>query len=427
MAFTRRDLRFTTRRGKDLPSIHPRLLRDHSMLPRIDIAIQYFESMLGRERRDFEPEVLVHFFGDHKLARCLVACLGRAYRFQAPDPAMIVGPAAIARLRQEGLVLPRDLRLHLFDAVNNDAHGFIWGVERERVLGQVSTRLGLSVANLERLLYLDADEHTLLRRLGAEPRPSDVLAQYNFGVLLALIQHAEWLELTVERSGLTQAEPTFELCSGNLVGASIDRDGATLRLEGRQDALGLWSRHGRRLARTLVQLLERARTAMISGTARLVLRGQPIQLRLTPELLDLLAGAPAPSTGWTASTALEQALDQAAALTDRGGLSIRRWPEPQAWQRGVVVPDLLVRGASGSYLVCGVRSAAHAERLAPIARTATAGEPLLFVGPPGVLASLVASGLSTVPISRLDGRTLIAALRAAIGGTEAVPALAPTA
>jgi predicted nuclease of restriction endonuclease-like RecB superfamily len=427
MAFTRRDLRFTTRRGKGLPSLHPRLLRDRSMLPRIDIAIQYFESMLGRERRDFEPEVLVHFFGDHKLARCLVGCLARAYRFQAPDPATIVGPAAVARLRQAGLLLPRELRLHLFDAVNDDAHGFIWGAERERVLGQVSSKLGLSVADLERLLYLDADEHALLHRLGAEPRPGDVLAQYNFGVLVGLIQHAEWLELTVDRSFLSQAEPALELCTANLVGASIDRNGATLRLEGRQDALGLWSRHGRRLARTLVQLLERARTAMIGGTARLMLRGQPFELRLTPELLDLLAGAPAPSTGWTASTALEPALDQAAALTARGGLSIRRWPEPQAWQQGVVVPDLLVRGASGRFLVCGVRSAAHAERLAPIARTATAGEPLLFVGPPGVLASLMVAGLRTVPVSRLDGRGLIAALSTAIGGTQAAPALAPTA
>src|SRR5215212_3245931 len=420
MAFPLRDVRFTSRRGgSGDPTLFPRLLRERSILPKVDIAIQYFESMLGRERRDFEPEVLVHFFGDHKLARCLVACLARAYRFQTPDPATIVGPAAIARLREDGLVLPRDLRLHLFDVVNDDADGFIWGVERERVLGQVSARLGLSVANLERLLYLDADEHALLGRLGAEPRPGDVLAQYNFGVLVGLIQHAESLELTVDRSILTEAEPALELCAANLVGASLDRSGATLRLEGRQDALGLWSRHGRRLARTLVQLLERARAAMIGGTAHLVLRGQPFELRLTPELLDLLAGAPAPSTGWTASTALEQALDQAAALTARGGLSIRRWPEPQAWQRGVVVPDLLVRGASGSYLVCGVRSAAHAERLAPIARTATAGEPLLFVGPPGVLASLVASGLNTVPISRLDGRTLIAALRAAIGCTEA--------
>ena len=427
MAFTRRDLRFTTRRGKGLPSLHPRLLRDHSMRPRIDIAIQYFESMLGRERRDFEPEVLVHFFGDHKLARCLVACLGRAYRFQAPDPATIVGPAAIARLGQAGLALPRELRLHLFDAVNDDAHGFIWGVERERVLGQVSTGLGLSVAALERLLYLDADEHALLRRLGAEPRPDDILAQYNFGVLLALIQHAESIELTVTQSILSQAEPALELCAANLVGASLDHDGATLRLEGRQDALELWSRHGRRLARTLVQLLERARPALVGGTAHLVLRGQPFELRLTPELLDLLAGSPAPSIGWTASTALEQALDQAARLTYRGGLSIRRWPEPQAWQHGVVVPDLLVRGAAGRFLVCAVRSTAHAERLAPVARTATAGEPLLFLGPPGVLATLVVSGLRTVPVSRLDGRGLIAALSAAIGCTEPVPALAPTA
>src|SRR5919206_3059017 len=128
MAFPLKDVRLTTRRGPSGElALYPRLLRDRSVLPKIDIAIQYFESMLGRERRDFEPEVLVHFFGDHKLARCLVACLGRAYRFQAPDPAEIVGPLAFARLREAQLGLPKQLRLHLFDVANDEAHGFLWG------------------------------------------------------------------------------------------------------------------------------------------------------------------------------------------------------------------------------------------------------------------------------------------------------------
>jgi predicted nuclease of restriction endonuclease-like RecB superfamily len=427
VAFALRDLRFTSRRGGDLPSIHPRLLRDRSMLPRIDIAIQYFESMLGRERRDFEAEVLVHFFGDHKLARGLVACLARAYRFQAPDPAEIVGPLAFARLREAQLGLPKQLRLHLFDVANDEAHGFLWGPEREQVLGRLAARLGLDNAILERLLYLDADEHARLGRIGAEPRPDDVLAQYNFSVLEALLRQAAWIELELDRATAEQAEAALALCASNLVGASLDQAGRILRLEGRQDALGVWSRHGRRVSRTLVQLLERARPGLREGNARLNLRGEPVRLRLTPELLDILAGAPAPSIGWPDGSALDQALSEATALAGRNGLGIRRAPEPQAWQRGVIVPDLLIRTGGQSFLLCLVRSLAQAQRLAPLAQSATSGEPLLFVGSPTHLGPLRAVEANVAPLRRLDGRALLAAVRAAVDGEDVAERLAPSA
>src|SRR5689334_7085666 len=98
MAFPLKDVRFTTRRrggarsntstaeaahpegsatdgGTEgsLPVLYPRLLRDTSIIPQIGIALGYFDSMVGKERREFDPELLVQFFGDHKVARCIVA------------------------------------------------------------------------------------------------------------------------------------------------------------------------------------------------------------------------------------------------------------------------------------------------------------------------------------------------------------------
>ena len=56
MAFPLSDLRLTTRRSSDGGwTFYPRLLRDRSFVPKIDIAIQYFETMLGRERPTWMP------------------------------------------------------------------------------------------------------------------------------------------------------------------------------------------------------------------------------------------------------------------------------------------------------------------------------------------------------------------------------------
>ena len=54
-AFSLSDVRVTSRRsrGGD-PILYPKLLRDSSILPKISIAIDYFESMLGRERRELD-------------------------------------------------------------------------------------------------------------------------------------------------------------------------------------------------------------------------------------------------------------------------------------------------------------------------------------------------------------------------------------
>ena len=71
------DLRKTTRRsGADgLRAVHPRFLRDRALAPRIELATRYLEGMLGRARSELDQEVVVQLFGDHKLARCIVACL----------------------------------------------------------------------------------------------------------------------------------------------------------------------------------------------------------------------------------------------------------------------------------------------------------------------------------------------------------------
>ena len=415
MALPIADLRFTTRRnGAEPPWLYPRLLRDRSVLPKIDIAVQYFESMLGRQRRDFDAEVLVHFFGDHRLTRGLVAALARTYRFRSPMLAEVVSSEALERLRRDGIASPRELRLQLFDRVNDFGFGFLPPAERGSVLGQLERELALPAGQLETLLQLDADECAELVRVGAEPEPGDVQAHYNVSVLFSMLRYAERVELRLNPRSNDLPDAALRLCAANGVEASAEREGPAvlLTLRGRPDALGQWVRHGRRVARCVVLLLERERAAISEGSAELVLRRRRLILRLTPELLDFLAGSDRPA-GWDDLLGWDQPAfsPPLRGATLPPGWSFRRWPEPEGWRAGTLVPDAALRIGSRRVLVCGVRSPGHAERLAAIASRARTGDPLLFVGPRPALGPLEAVGAATVVCNSAHPSELPRALR----------------
>ena len=190
-----KDIRFTTRRADGELLVYPRLLRDRAILPKVAIAIRYFESMLGRERGELESETLVHFLGDHKLARCVTASLARSYRFRSPEIHEIVSRAGLRRLASLQVDSPKALRLRLYDRVNAETDGFLGREARARCFDAMETELKLRHGELDRLLTLDAEEHALLVRYGAEPRPLDVVAQHNFAVLETLLRHSTEIEL----------------------------------------------------------------------------------------------------------------------------------------------------------------------------------------------------------------------------------------
>ncbi len=423
MAFPLKDVRFTTRRSGDRLTVYPRLLRDRAALPKIDIAIQYFESLLGRERRELDPEVLAHFFADHKLARCVVACLAQSYRYRPRPLEVIVTRAALRKLQRLGVAAPKALRARLYDRLNDFGHGFLPSAGREETLGRIEHELGLRRGELERLLYLDAEEHAILVRVGAPPSGEDVVAQYNLGMLLALLRHAERVELTYVGRSAAERAALLALCAANGVeaeAAAEGRHGLRLRLHGRRDALGVWTRHGQKLARTVVQLLERGREAIIDGAATVALKERRAVLRLSGEGLDILSGAstlggaPLPGAGWADDAGwspVEVGRALAGPRPAGDGARLRRAPEPRAWAAGVLVPDLLVQIGARGALVCVVRSPEHGARLARIAPGATSGEPLLFAGSEAALAPLAAAGASVLPLPHPDLPAIIQALK----------------
>jgi predicted nuclease of restriction endonuclease-like RecB superfamily len=321
MAFPLKDIRVTTRRARGadedaLPQVYPRLLRDGAALAKIGIAVGYFESMVGKERREFEPELLVEFFGDHKLARCIVASLARHYRFRPRLVEQVVTPAALKKLRRAGLEAPRALRLELYDRANEQAGGFLAPEARDGVHGALEKRLGLRRGQLELLLHLDADEHAVLAREGEAPANEQVVAYYNFDVLETLLRRAEQVDLALPLAD-DEEQALRELCGALDVAAEVKRGAraALVRLRGRQDSMGLWSRHGRRVARAVVGIVRRHRAALMDAAARVALRDKRAVLRLTPDLLDMLL-LPEPAGAAEATTAPTQEPVETAVLSD---------------------------------------------------------------------------------------------------------------
>jgi hypothetical protein len=180
------------------------------------------------------------------------------------------------------------------------------------------------------------------------------------------------------------------------------------------------------VARTVVQLLERARPTIVDGEAGVAFRDRRGRLRLTPEVLDILGGTGEPRAagagiGWHELDGWGPADLGRAVAAPRGrweAVRLRRAPDAQAWAAGVVVPDLLVGVERRRALVCAVRSAAHGARLAPIAPAATTGDPLVFVGDGTALGALEAVGARVLAAERFDVGTIVAALPDLLGPAD---------
>ncbi len=290
------DLRNTTRKAGERRVVYPHLLRDRSLAPRIELAIRYLESMVGRPRRDLEPEVVSRLFGDHKFARCVVACLAASYHHRPRAFAEELSPDQVAALAARDLTGPSVLRLWLYRRANAaPGQGFVGGAERAAFLRAAGADLGLTIDQLERLIALDHPANALLVRLGPIPTADDVIARFNAATVTALLANAKSVHLSLStlrggsplrrgasttsrrarsnaRVGATATQaacdvgadlavasgrPSLDtirtLCKQADVAADLSRD--TITLHGRQDALDGWSRYGARLARLLAALL----------------------------------------------------------------------------------------------------------------------------------------------------------------------------
>lgn len=372
------DLRKTTRRANsgNGRTLYPHFLRDQSLAPRIERAIQYLESMLERPRRELDQEILMQLFGDHKLARCIVACLAATYRHRCRTFAEVLPAERVEQLAALGITNPSELRLWLFRQVNTELSGFVGSVERAPFLNQAGALIGLESAQIETLIALDSPEQAILARTGPKLTAADIITRFNYSVVAAILANAPSISISLARPP-RDAEAIRDLCT--LADVQAELMGRKMVLHGRQDALEGWTRHGARLVRLLAALLACGLPAQSGEAIIAAPGGEQWHLRLNTEIFAYL-GMPAAEVCAEADFGAADVVEcwraqdtcaaEYAAIRRAGaeeGWTLRRATEPLSLD-GAVLPALFVatRGRQRVFLVPAPRTESGAAHLAAV-------------------------------------------------------------
>ncbi|MCC6790789.1 MAG: DUF790 family protein [Thermomicrobiales bacterium] len=393
MAFRRQDIPKTTRKpeGGGPRRIYPRDLRDRSILPKVDLAIDYLDGMIGRKRGELSPDMLLDLFGDPKLARCLLACMNEHYVYRTSSFDDAIGPESAAALLNWGICTPADLRGHLYLAANAGRGGFIAAGEREAFFAETGDALGLSGLQVEALIHLDAERNAILTRIGPRPNARDVVARYNVQLTLSTLRHAS--TITLDLPGLA-GHAIDAVCARHEVVHHCLQDG-TIQLAGRKSAMGTWSGFGARLARCAVHLLVLSPTSP-SGEARVHFGDQSYRFQIDAKSTAALRPkmrVAAADAGMRSVSALADDLTQHRRETgDLAGWRIRRWPDPVVTEGVFVLPEIAFTRGHVTVAALPVTSTGDVASTIAALTSVNSVRPVLALGVPTTIR-----GLPTMP------------------------------
>lgn len=376
MAFKIADFKKTTRRKDNKRYVYPYQIRDDRYTASISYAIAYYERMVGRRRADFEVETLLEFFGDPRLARGLVACLARTYSWQPQSFDDTFGAETTDALRHAKVAKPADLRAKLYGIANGRYGGCVLPHERTDALTVLCDNLPISPKQYEQGLTLDAEDQYVLVKQGPMPEPHDIIARYNYHSLETALCHAETIKLRLNGPVWNILRSTHNLARRYRLRYSIDGapytlfdDHLDLVLHGSRDALGNWTRTGRRLVRLLLRLLATHPASLIEGEALVHPGKQTATLRLDSRALNVLGVAAQhmlfDSEPWEQDVVESFQRSWGCAFVKRqtAGWRLRRDPEPLVGEGVIVVPDFVVRRGTQFVLLCFAMGRTAAEAL----------------------------------------------------------------
>jgi len=407
MAFRRQDIPKTTRKGGEGEPrrLYLRYAKDRSLLPKIDLAIGYLDSMVGRRRGDLAPDAVLDLFGDPKLARCFLACLADSYRYRTPTLAEALGDGPARQLADRGLLAPADVRAFAYLDTNRRRNGFVGPAERDGFLADLAAGLGVAAGQLEEALHLDAERNAVLVRTGERPQAEDVRSRYNAMLTLSTLRHASQLDLTLPglpRDGV-EALCERERVPYRWVGTE------TVRLSGRRSALGSWSPFGQRVARLATGLLLLA-PRKPEAHATVHLNGQPLAFALEGFPLNALRLPARATAAPDDATFVSELLAAVATARRKGpgalrGWTIRRATEPLVVDGAIAMPELLcLRDESSVALVpipTGEQRAAAVEALSRMAEI----RPVVALGDGGTAAPSLLAPDADGLVDLLDAAT----------------------
>ena len=406
MAFKTADFKKTTRKAGDARQLYPYQIRDDRYTASIGYAIAYYDRMVGRRRVEFEAETLLEFFGDARLARGLVACLARTYAWREQTFAEALGEETAHALWRAGIPTPAALRARLYGLANGRYGGVILPHERAEALeylcstitdqrppttdhrppiqeeadGRRSSVVGrrpiLTPAQLEQALTLDSEEQHILVKLGLTPEAHEIVARYNYHSLETALCHAEVLRLrlrgpiwNIMRSAHNLARRYRLRYEVSGAPRTLFDDRLELMLHGGRDAMGSWTRVGRRVVRALLRLLAVHPDSLADGEALVHMRGQTLTLKLDERALQVLGVAARQSEEisepWDEdiAEAFQKAWGRAFVGGRTAGWRLRRDPEPLIGTATVVVPDFALQRGRERLALCLTTGHATTEAL----------------------------------------------------------------
>ena len=395
MAFRQEDFKKTSRKGSVAgapAAVYPHQLKDKKAIARLEIAIRTFDAAAGKRRRDMDAQAMTDFFGDPRLARGIVACLGQFYKYATPDFRQLVGRDSAVHLRDAGLTKPTEVRAFTYAYVNEQHNGFLAEGERAACYGALAEEFCLTAHQWDTLLHSDAEDNQILTRLGAVPTPADIVALYNFHSLDTVLRRSTQIVLLGLPLTTVDAAEIRALARALGVKAVVSADAGTVSLS-EIDVSSILPRRAGRLGRCLLHLIAAYVTRSTGGTVEARLNGKLFRLTLTTDLLRVLgmplkavsAEKPAFKKRFEAGLALHKDLlketTKRRLAGEANGWRVKRLPEPTVSALGIQMPDFVLRrGESRVTLMLGLEAAKVNEDLTlalPLGRKLLTGADVL--------------------------------------------------
>jgi predicted nuclease of restriction endonuclease-like RecB superfamily len=234
--FSLQDIKKQVQRRGNILTVSLHFLRSGELRQEIEHLVSYHEQLLGHAQRDFSIDDARACIGDYRLAHCLINILSAWYHWQQRDWQMVVkelGNDILERFLEANLTSPAQLRLALFNFVNERFDGFLDAQTRSGALEEFAGIYGgtdqqgkpaLAVPDLEYLLALDSDEETVLvRETPHAPGAEEVASLYNQWVFEAALFNASDVHFTIDCAAFIKLQDDGAYKTTTGIGAVIKR------------------------------------------------------------------------------------------------------------------------------------------------------------------------------------------------------------
>jgi predicted nuclease of restriction endonuclease-like RecB superfamily len=234
--FSLQDIKKQVQRRDNILSVFLHFLRSGELRGEIEHLVSYHEQLLDHPQRDFSIEDARACIGDYRLAHCLITTLSAWYNWQQRDWQKVVkqlGNDILERFQEANITSPLQLRLALFNFVNERFDGFLDAQTRGAALEEFAGMYcgtdqqgmpALPIPDLEYLLTLDSDEEAVLvRDTPHAPDAEEVASLYNQWVLEAALFNASDVHFIIDCAAFIKMQDGVTNKTITGVGAVIKR------------------------------------------------------------------------------------------------------------------------------------------------------------------------------------------------------------